>query len=67
MVESEEKLKSLLMKVKEKTEKVGLKLNKDIGGRLLAWINWEAPPKLGSIPKLPVGWELGMEQQTGSK
>ena len=39
MVESEEKLKSLLMKVKEKTEKVGLKLNKDIGGRLLAWIN----------------------------
>ena len=66
MVESEEKLKSLLMKVKEKTEKVGLKLNKDIGGRLLAWINWDSPPKLGSIPKLPVGWELGMEQQTGS-
>ena len=27
MVESEEKLKSLLMKVKEETEKVGLKLN----------------------------------------
>ena len=27
MVESEEKLKSLLMKVKEKTEKVGLKYN----------------------------------------
>ena len=27
MAESEEKLKSLLMKVKEKTEKVGLKLN----------------------------------------
>ena len=27
MVESEEKLKSLLMKVKEKSEKVGLKLN----------------------------------------
>ena len=67
LVESEEKLKSLLMKVKEKTEKVGLKLNKDIGGRLLAWINWDSPPKLGSIPKLPVGWELGMEQQTGSK
>ena len=66
MAESEE-LKSLLMKVKEKTEKVGLKLNKDIGGRLLAWINWDSPPKLGSIPKLPVGWELGMEQQTGSK
>ena len=67
MVESEEKLKSLLMKVKEESEKVGLKLNKDIGGRLLAWINWDSPPKLGSIPKLPVGWELGMEQQTGSK
>ena len=27
MAESEEKLKSLLMKVKEKSEKVGLKLN----------------------------------------
>ena len=27
MVESEEKLKSLLMKVKEESEKVGLKLN----------------------------------------
>ena len=27
MVESEEKLKSLLMKVKEETEKAGLKLN----------------------------------------
>ena len=27
MTESEEKLKSLLMKVKEKSEKVGLKLN----------------------------------------
>ena len=27
MVESEEELKSLLMKVKEKNEKVGLKLN----------------------------------------
>ena len=27
MTESEEELKSLLMKVKEKTEKVGLKLN----------------------------------------
>ena len=27
MVESEEELKSLLMKVKEKSEKVGLKLN----------------------------------------
>ena len=27
MAESEEELKSLLMKVKEKTEKVGLKLN----------------------------------------
>ena len=27
MAESEEELKSLLMKVKEKTEKIGLKLN----------------------------------------
>ena len=39
MAESEEELKSLLMKVKEKSEKVGLKLNKDLGGHLLAWIN----------------------------
>ena len=28
MIESEEQLKSLLMKVKEESEKVGLKLNK---------------------------------------
>ena len=39
MAESEEELKSLLMKVKEESEKVGLKLNKDFGGHLLAWIN----------------------------
>ena len=32
-------LRSLLRNVKEESEKVGLKLNKDIGGRLLAWIN----------------------------
>ena len=31
MAESEEELKSLLMKVKEESEKVGLKLNKDHG------------------------------------
>ena len=29
MAESEEELKSLLMKVKEESEKVGLKLNRD--------------------------------------
>ena len=56
MAESEEELKSLLMKVKEKSEKVGLKLNKDLGGHLLAWINWDSPHKLGSITKRPVGW-----------
>ena len=39
MAENEEEVSSLLMKVKEESEKVGLKLNKDIGGHLLAWFN----------------------------
>ena len=34
MAESEEELKSLLMKVKEKSEKVGLKLNI----KIMAWL-----------------------------
>ena len=34
MAESEEELKSLLMKVKEESEKVGLKLNKELGKEL---------------------------------
>ena len=35
MVESEEELKSLLMKVKEESEKVGLKLNRKLRSRHL--------------------------------
>ena len=34
MTESEEELKGLLMKVKEESEKVGLKLNKELGKEL---------------------------------
>ena len=34
MAESEEELKSLLMKLKEESEKVGLKLNKELGKEL---------------------------------
>ena len=42
MAESEEKLKSLLMKVKEKSEKVGLKLNTQktkimVSGPITSW------------------------------
>ena len=47
MAESEEKLKSLLMKVKEESEKVGLKLNIQksnimVSGPITSWeIDWE--------------------------
>ena len=47
MVESEEELKSLLMKVKEESEKVGLKLNIQktkivVSGPIISWhINGE--------------------------
>ena len=34
MTESEEELKGLLMKLKEESEKVGLKLNKELGKEL---------------------------------
>ena len=39
MAESEEELKSLLMKVKEENEKVGLKLNSKImaSGPIISW------------------------------
>ena len=37
MTESEEELKSLLMKVKEESEKVGLKLNIQKSGPITAW------------------------------
>ena len=40
MAESEEKLKSLLMKVKEKSEKFGLKLN------FRKWKSWHLVPSL---------------------
>ena len=47
MAESEEELKSLLMKVKEESEKVGLKLNIQktkimASGPIISWqIDWE--------------------------
>ena len=37
MAESEEELKSLLMKVKEESEKVGLKLNVQASGPITSW------------------------------
>ena len=37
MAESEEDLKSLLMKVKEESEKVGLKLNIQKSGPIISW------------------------------
>ena len=40
MAESEEELKSLLMKVKEESEKVGLKLNiQKRSGYLVPWLH----------------------------
>ena len=39
MAESEEELKSLLMKVKEETEKVGLKLRKRRSWHLVPWLH----------------------------
>ena len=46
MAESEEKLKSLLMKVKEESEKVGLKLNIQkakimASGPITSWKQWK--------------------------
>ena len=46
MAESEEELKSILMKVKEESEKVGLKLNIQItktmaSGTITSWHRWE--------------------------
>ena len=46
MAESEEELKSLLMKVKEESEKVGLKLNIQkmkimASGHITTWDRWE--------------------------
>ena len=37
MAESEEELKSLLRKVKEESEKVGLKLNIQKSGPIISW------------------------------
>ena len=53
MAESEEELKSLLMKVKEESEKVGLKLN----------IRTTKIMASGPI----TSWKIDGEQQTGSK
>ena len=44
MAESEEELKSLLMKGKEESEKVGLKLNKALSFRKLT--SWHLVPSL---------------------
>ena len=44
MAESKEKLKSLLMKVKEESEKVGLKFNKALSFRKLR--SWHLAPSL---------------------
>ena len=46
MAESEEELKSLLMKVKEESEKVGLKLNTQktkimASGPITSWQQWQ--------------------------
>ena len=52
MAESEEELKSLLMKVKEESDKVGLKLNIQktktmASGPITSWqIDWETVQKL---------------------
>jgi len=51
MAESEEKLKSLLMKVKEENEKVGLKLNIQktkimASGPITSWQIWENSDRL---------------------
>ena len=58
MAESEEELKSLLMKVKEESEKVGLKLNIQktkimASGLITSWqIDWETVTNFfGGAPK----------------
>ena len=74
MAESEEELKSLLMKVKEKSEKVGLKLNIQktkimATGPITSWeIDWKTVETWEicmQVKKQQL--ELDMEQQTGSK
>ena len=54
MAESEEKLKSLLMKVKEENEKVGLKLNIQktkimASGPITSWQIWENSDRLNFL------------------
>jgi len=72
MAESEEELKSLLMKVKEESEKVGLKLNIQktkimASGPIISWqIDGEtvADFYFGGAPKSLLGWlriRLSME------
>ena len=52
MAESEEELNSLLMKVKEESEKVGLKLSIQRDSLVVQWLRLHAPNAgpLGSIP-----------------
>ena len=71
MAESEEELKSLLMKVKEESEKVGLKLNIQktqimASGPITSWeIDGETP--LLEIKDHPLGlWERTRGRQSGS-
>ena len=47
MVESEEKLKSLLMKVKEESEKAGLKLNTE-KIKIMSWSHHFMENRLGN-------------------
>jgi len=70
MVESKEELKSLLMKVKEESEKVGLKLNIQKTKIHGIWAHhfmanrWETTLSWGAGQEAT---ELDMEQQTGFK
>ena len=54
MAESEEELKSLLMKVKEESEKLGLKLN----------IHKTKIMVSGSITSWQIDWEFGTDMYT---
>ena len=61
MAESEEELKSLLMKVKEESEKVGLKLNIQkmkiiASGPITSWqIEGETPETVGTVSDFILG------------
>ena len=58
MAENEEDLKSLLMKVKEESEKVGLKLNIQTSLSLLTFMHWRRKwqPTAVFLPGESQGW-----------